>query len=525
MTVFVRLNFYYYNTMESLSPMEQSRNEKRIALETAGIVCYPERFERNMTAMLVWKNVSDLIPTPLHQINEDHPEQVSLAWRIMGRRRHGNIAFLDIQDQSWKIQVILTQTSPILLADWRGGVSESVKIEWVTTPTFDIVDRYFDVGDFIGISGIAFKNQRWVPAVSIKAIQLLSKSISPLPEKHHGLQDIESRYRKRYLDMLDPSIQARLIRRSKYFSSMRRFFEDAGFLELDTPRLENTTGWADARPFSTHYNAYDSDVFLRISAWELWQKRLMAGGFEKTFEIGPVFRNEWVSPEHAQDYMQMEVYWAYADYNDMMWLVKNLYLHVIDKTYGKRKFSIHGHEVDFDTDWEVLDYQELIKTRTGIDIFRSTEAEMVKKLDELGAHYEADNRARLVDYLWKYIRKTITGPAFLINEPKFTSPLAKSDVHNPDITHRFHVIIAGSEVGNGYSELNDPIDQLERFENQQAMRDAGDDEAQMADYEFVNMLKHGMPPTAWFWVSERLFAFLEWLPIRECQTFPYVKRL
>lgn len=404
-------------------------------------------------------------------------------------------------------------------------MSESIEIDGVGTLTFDIVDRFFDVGDFIGISGTAFKNQRGFPTVSTEAIQLLSKSISPMPEKHHWLQDIEARYRKRYLDMLDPEVQARLIRRSRYFSSMRHFFEDEWFLELDTPRLENTTWWADARPFETHYNAYDSDVFLRISAGELWQKRLMAGGFEKTFEIGPVFRNEWVSPEHAQDYMQMEVYWAYADYNDMMWLVKNLYIHVIDKTYWKRKFSIYGHEVDFDAKWEILDYQELIRERTGIDIFESTEEEMIEKLDELWAHYEADNRARLVDYLWKYIRKTITGPAFLINEPKFTSPLAKSDVHNPDITHRFHVIIAWSEVWNGYSELNDPMDQLERFENQQAMRDAGDDEAQMADYEFVDMLKHGMPPTAWFGVSERLFAFLEWLPIRECQTFPYVKRV
>jgi lysyl-tRNA synthetase, class II len=305
---------------------------------------------------------------------------------------------------------------------------------------------------------------------------------------------------------------------------MRRFFEDHDFLELDTPRLENTTGGADARPFETHYNAYDSDVFLRISAGELWQKRLMAGGFEKTFEIGPVFRNEWVSPEHAQDYMQMEVYWAYADYHDMMDLIKRMYIHVVDKTYEKRKFSIHGHEVDFDQEWEVLDYQSLIKDRTGIDIFTSTEDEMIAKLKEIWAHYEAWNRPRLVDYLWKSIRKTITGPAFLINEPKFTSPLAKSSPNNPEITERFHIIIAGSEVWNGYSELNDPIDQLERFDTQQAMRDAWDDEAQMADYEFVEMLKHGMPPTAGFGVSERLFAFLEWLPIRECQTFPYVKR-
>lgn len=194
--------------------------------------------------------------------------------------------------------------------------------------------------------------------------------------------------------------------------------------------------------------------------------------------------------------MQMEVYWAYADYHDMMKLVRDMYLHVIDATYGKRDFFINGHVVDFNADWEILDYQTLIRDRTGIDIFTSTEEEITTRLKELGAHYEAGNRPRLVDYLWKYIRKTIAGPAFLINEPKFTSPLAKSDIENPDITHRFHVILAGSEVGNGYSELNDPIDQLERFQVQQSLRDGGDDEAQMADYDFVEALMHGMPPTA-----------------------------
>lgn len=509
---------------QSLTTIEQSRVEKWRSLERAWIICYPERFEKDATTWDIKSRAEDLLPSQLTQIDLNSAQRASIAWRIVWRRRHGNIMFLDIQDQSWQIQVGLTQESPILLADWRGNASNNYTVDAINLTSFDIVDKYFDVGDFIGVSGIIFKSQRGFPTIMMEHVQLLSKSISPLPEKHHWLQDTESRYRKRYLDILNPEIQARLVRRSRYFSSMRRFFEDEGFLELDTPRLENTTWWADARPFETHYNAYDSDVFLRISAWELWQKRLMAGGFEKTFEIGPVFRNEWVSPEHAQDYMQMEVYWAYADYHDMMWLIKNMYLHVIDKTYWKRKFFIHGHEVDFDEEWQVLDYQELIRERTSIDIFSSTEEEMIQKLENLWAHYEADNRARLVDYLWKHIRKNITGPAFLINEPKFTSPLAKSDAHNPDITHRFHIIIAWSEVWNWYSELNDPIDQLERFENQQAMRDAWDDEAQMADYEFIDMLKHGMPPTAGFWVSERLFAFLEWLPIRECQTFPYVRR-
>ncbi len=512
------------NSPQQLNTLEQVRVDKLRALESAGIVCFPERFARSDIIKWVRASVAKLSPSPLSWVDRSSLQKVALAGRIMGRRRHGEIMFLDIKDQSGMIQIALTKNSPLILLDGKGGSKTSIQVNETPLDIFDVVDGYFDIWDFIGFSGWAYNNKKGQATVAVDQIQLLTKSIAPLPDKHHWLKDQEDRYRKRYLDMLDPEVQARIIRRSKYFSSMRRFLEDQNFLELDTPRLENATWGADARPFQTHYNAFDTKVYLRISAGELWQKRLMAGGFEKTFEIGPVFRNEWVSPEHAQDYMQMEVYWAYADYKDMMSLVRNLYLHVIDKTYAKRKFSIHGHEIDFDKEWEVLDYTELIRERAGIDIFTSTKEDMIAKLQELGAHYEAGNRPRLVDYLWKYIRKSITGPAFLINEPKFTSPLAKSDTHNPDITHRFHVIIAGSEVGNGYSELNDPLDQLERFDSQQALRDAWDDEAQMADYEFVEMLKHGMPPTAWFGVSERLFAFLEWLPIRECQTFPYVKR-
>ncbi len=508
-----------------LTSLEQIRFDKLKALESAGILCYPNRYDRQDIAS-IRTSVDALLPSTISELTGTvETWTVAIAGRIMWVRKFGNLVFLDIKWQSGDIQIALESSRDLYLLDGKWWAHKNMTIWWEETSVAAIVQKYFDIGDFIWANGQAFKNKKWEPTLLVTHIQLLSKSISPLPEKHYGLKDQEERYRKRYLDMLDPEVQNRIVRRSKYFSSMRRFFEDAWFLELDTPRLENTTGWADARPFQTHYNAYDTDVFLRISAWELWQKRLMAWGFEKTFEIWPVFRNEWVSPEHAQDYMQMEVYWAYADYKDMMGLIKNMYLHVIDHTYGKRKFSIHGHEVDFDKEWEVLDYQSLIKDRTGIDIFTSKEEEMIEKLKEIWAHYEAGNRPRLVDYLWKSIRKTITWPAFLINEPKFTSPLAKSSPSNPEITERFHIIIAWSEVWNGYSELNDPVDQFERFENQQAMRDAWDDEAQMADLEFVEMLKHGMPPTAGFWVSERFFAFLEGLPIRECQTFPYVKRV
>lgn len=314
-------------------------------------------------------------------------------------------------------------------------------------------------------------------------------------------------------------------RRYKFFKWMRDFFDERWFIEVETPILEITTGWADANPFVTNHQALDIDVFLRISAWELWQKRLMVASLEKTFEIWRVFRNEWMSPEHAQDYMHMEVYWAYADYKQMMQMMKDLYLHIVDTVYQKRKFTIRGYEIDFDNDWEEIDYTTVIKEKTWIDIFADWEDAMIAKLQELWISFEVWNKPRLVDTLWKYCRKQIWWPAFLINEPKFVSPLAKSFPDKPELTQRFHILIAWSEVWNWYSELNDPIDQKERFEEQQNLRDAWDDEAQMADFEFVDALMQGMPPTAWFWVSERLFAFLEDKPIREIQIFPLMKPL
>ncbi|MBP9779070.1 lysine--tRNA ligase [Candidatus Gracilibacteria bacterium] len=512
------------NSPIDIGPLQDERIGKIHDLEGLGIICFPERFERNSDTQTI-QNIDNLPQRDVSALfaeDKESYETVSLAGRLMGYRTHGKIAFGDLQDRSGRIQLAFAENA-FTIETGRGEEKMEFASESETVSSFAFVKKYIDLGDIIGVRGIPFITKRGEKSILVSNFQLLTKSINPLPDKHEGLKDIEMRYRKRYLDMLNPEIQRLMERRSKFFSSMRRYLEDLNFMELDTPTLENTTGGADARPFMTHYNAYDRDVFLRISAGELWQKRLMVAGFEKTFEIGKIFRNEGVSPEHAQDYMQMEVYWAYADYNDMMRLVRDMYLHVIDATYGKREFFINGHTVDFSTDWQILDYQTLIKERTGIDIFTSTEEEIIARLRELGAHYEAGNRPRLVDYLWKYIRKSIAGPAFLINEPKFTSPLAKSDINNPHITHRFHVILAGSEVGNGYSELNDPIDQLERFESQQALRDAGDDEAQMADYDFVEALMHGMPPTAGFGVSERLFAFLEGKPIKECQPFPYVK--
>ena len=299
-----------------------------------------------------------------------------------------------------------------------------------------------------------------------------------------------------------------------------------GFLEVETPVLETTAGGADATPFATHHNALGIDVFLRISMGELWQKRLMVAGFEKTFELGRQFRNEGMSREHLQDYTQMECYWAYADYRQSMDLMKKMYQHIIKKTYGTLSFVKIGEfeHVDFSGDWEEIDYAETVKEKTGVDIVAATDDELRKALDDQQIAYEGfEGRGRLIDSLWKQCRKSIKGPVFLVNHPVEVSPLAKRHVDNPALTQRYQIIIAGSEQGNGYSELNDPIDQASRFEEQAKLREAGDTEAQMHDSEFVEALEHGMPPTAGFGVSERLFSFLEDKPIRECVLFPLMR--
>jgi lysyl-tRNA synthetase class 2 len=312
-------------------------------------------------------------------------------------------------------------------------------------------------------------------------------------------------------------------KKALYWKASRRFLEDKGFAEVHTPTLETTTGGAEANPFLTHHDDFDMDVYLRISVGELWQKRLMAAGFPKTFEIGRVYRNEGSSPEHLQEFTSMEFYWAYANYRDGMEMTKKLYQTIATEAFGRTEFTTRGHTFDLADDWAEIDYRDEVKKQTGIDVLESSEEDMKAKLDELGVKYAGDNRERLMDTLWKYCRKNVAGPAFLIHHPKLVSPLSKSCPDNPELTERFQVILAGSEVGNGFSELNDPREQRARFEIQQKLIESGDEEAMMPEWEFVDMLEHGMPPACGFGFGERLFAFLVDKPIRETQMFPLMK--
>lgn len=476
----------------------EDRLKKLAELKKIGVNPFPAKAEKS--------NSINEILTDFEKLQKD-AVKLKLAGRLRSLREHGNLTFAHLEDGSGRIQLAFSKKE-------------------IGADSYKIFSKYIDIGDFVQVSGEAFLTHNGEKSVMVKEWKILTKTIRPLPEKWHGLTDEEEKFRKRYLDILfNPEVKDMIIKRAKFWQSIRDFLNQKGFLEVETPVLENTAGGADAKPFATHHNALDMDVYLRISMGELWQKRLMIAGFEKTFEIGRQFRNEGMDAEHLQDYTQMEFYWAYADYEMGMKLVEKLYKHAVQETFGTLKFKIKNFDIDLGKKWEKYDYQKMILDKTGVDILKTSEKKIINKLNELGIKYDKKgfNITRGIDNLWKYCRKSLAGPGFLINTPVTISPLAKRNESNPETTQRFQVILAGSELGNGYSELNDPLDQAERFGAQQALRDAGDEEAQMFDQEFVEALEYGMPPTCGFGVSERLFAFLMNRPMRECQIFPLMK--
>jgi lysyl-tRNA synthetase class 2 len=429
---------------------------------------------------------------------------ISVVGRIMAIRGQGAILFVVLDDGKDKLQVVFKKDS-------------------LDPKIFKLFTDTCDMGDYISVTGSFFTTLKGEESILVASWTMASKSLLPLPEKWHGLTDEDERYRKRYLDMLmTPDLREVFKKKAKFWDVTRAFLKKEGFLEVDTPTLEVTTGGAEARPFLTHHNDFDIDVYLRISVGELWQKRLMAGGFQKTFEIGKAYRNEGSSPEHLQEFMNMEFYWAYADYRDGMKLVQELYRTIAKEVFGTTKFTTRGHTFDLADEWREIKYSEEIKRQTDIDIDKATDKEIMKKLDALHVKYDGTNRERLMDTLWKFCRKNISGPAFLIDHPLLVAPLAKP-VMGRNVAQIFQPIIAGSELGKGYSELNDPIDQRQRFEVQKKLIEGGDEEAMMSDDEFVEMLEHGMPPTCGFGFGERLFAFFMDKPLREVQTFPLMR--
>jgi lysyl-tRNA synthetase, class II len=474
---------------------EQIINERIKKLEEIkkeNINPYPDKYDKKQTC--------------LECVESKIKSKVKTAGRLMTKRDLGKIAFCVLRDGTGKIQIVLQD----------GETPDKVR---------EFFKKYTDIGDFVGVEGDVIKTKTGEISILVKKIDLISKSILPLPEKWKGLQDEEERYRKRYLDILmNDEVKEMFIKKSKFWNTMRTFLIEKGFLEVETPVLETSAGGAAAKPFKTHHNALDIDVYMRISMGELWQKKLMVAGYEKTFEIGRQFRNEGMDMEHLQDYTQMEFYWGYANYEDGMKLVEEMYKKIAKDVFESLKFEIHGHKVDFSKKWEIYDFEKLIKKETGVDIYKADVKEVKKKLNELKVEYDDSvDKWRLIDQLWKYCRKKISGPGFLTGQPVELSPLAKRNPEDKRKVEQFQIIIAGSEVGNGYSELNDPLDQEQRFIEQAKQKDAGDSESMEHDKSFVEALKYGMPPTCGFGVSERLFGFLMGKPLRECVIFPLMR--
>lgn len=486
--------------MATLKELRDERLRKLGELQQLGVNPYPAEAARTHP-------VADVV----NAFDELEGQTVTVVGRLVGTRKFGKLAFLILRDMSGQMQLFLKADTvePLDASVPRLGMGEL---------------NLLDPGDFVQATGPVIRTKTGEISVDVRELRLLAKSLRPMPTEQEGFTNKEERLRRRYVDMnVNREVRERFVRRSKFWQATRQFLDDHGFYEVNIPVLEHTTGGADANPFVTHMDALDQDFYLRISH-ELPLKRLLGAGFEKVYDVGPRFRNENYSDEHLPEHIAMEWYWAYANWQDGMKFMEEMYRYVLQETFGTLQFEIGGRSVDMSQDWEVWDYADIIRDRYNIDVFSTTLEEVSAKLKEYNLEVEkTDSIPRGIDKLWKNIRKDVVGPVWLVNTPKFISPLSKANPDNPDTVQRFQPVILGSELGNGFSELNDPIDQYQRFVEQQRMRDGGDDEAMMLDIDFVEMLEYGMPPACGWGYSERVFWIFEGVTAREGVPFPQLR--
>lgn len=483
---------------ERLEDIIAAKKKKLEQIKQNGVDPYPAYTSRTHANAYVLEHFEEL-----------SEKSVTLAGRIRSWRDMGKLIFAHIDDGSGKIQVL-------------------IKKDEVGEELFDFALDNLDMGDFIEATGKLFITKTGEKTIQATSYKLLAKSLLPLPSEHYGLQDEEIKLRKRYLDiLLNPETKNIFIKKAIFWNSFRTFLSQKGFLELEMPVLEAIPGGAEAEPFITHHNALDRDFYLRISL-ELPLKKMLVAGYEKVFEIGRIFRNEGIDTEHLQDYTQLEFYWAYGDFEKLMDMVQEMYQFVIKNTFGTLELNYQGTKINWGGQWPRLNYFELFKKYTGLDLNTASEADLKKFADENHIKYEqAHSKGRIIDLIFKKKIRTLpdvsTQPAFLINQPVELEPLAKRDPKNPKAVQRMQILACGSELGKGFGELNDPIDQRNRFEEQMKLREAGDSEAQFIDYDYLEAMEYGMPPAAGFGISERLFAVLSDRSIRETVVFPPMK--
>ncbi len=485
---------------QDLNEMLQIRRDKLKQLKEEGRNPYlVEKFERTNFTKEIVENFEDF---------ED--KSVTIAGRVMARRGHGKVTFLDIQDSTGRIQAFLK-------IDNLGDEYNDVKL--------------LDIGDIVGITGEVFKTKMGEVSVRAENFKILTKSLQILPEKWHGLQDQDLKYRQRYVDLImNPSIKETFLKRNRIIKEIRNYLDDRGFLEVETPTLNTIAGGANARPFITHHNTLDIDMYLRI-ANELYLKRLVVGGFDKVYEMGKMFRNEGMDTTHNPEYTAMEVYAAYQDYNDMMELTENLVATVAEKVLGKTVIEYDGVELDLTPPWRRISMVEAVKEYAGVDFENiETDEEAVKVAEEKGLTLEPSKKTRgniINEFFEEFCEEHMIQPTFVTGHPVDISPLAKRNPEDPRYTNRFEAFINTKEIANAFSELNDPIDQRERFTAQIEAKRLGDDEAHPMDEDFLNAIEVGLPPTGGLGIGiDRLIMFLTGeTSIRDVILFPTMKPL
>ena len=471
------------------------RRKKLAAIRTKGIDPYPARVKRSFNIAKAIEDFDTIAASG---------DSISLAGRIRSLRDMGKIIFADLEDENGKIQLVMKEDTLKELEFWRSVL---------------------DMGDFISVTGTLFGTKRGEKSLEVQELQFGGKSLLPLPDKWDGLEDIELRLRERYVDLLThPELRETFVKKSIFWSCVREFLQKQQFIEVETSVLEPMAGGAEAEPFKTHHNTLDTDFYLRISL-ELQLKKLIAGGFDKVFEIGRVFRNEGIDRDHLQDFTFMECYWAYHDYKQLMKLMQEMYQFVIKETMGTLTTSWQGNDIHWGDEWPEVDYVEVFKKANEIDPLASSRDVLFDKAKELGLSPEKNlQKGRLIDLIYKKtVRPYLIQPCFLVNTPIVISPLAKALPENPEIAERFQIVACGTELGNGFSELNDPVEQRRRLEDQMELKEKGDKEAMSLDEDFLKALEYGLPPTAGFGMSERVFAVLIDKPVRETVFFPLMR--
>lgn len=480
------------------------RREKMKSLREKGIDPFGMRFERTHTTDDIKKAFEHMTKEELEEVSEE----IKIAGRVMTKRGKGKAGFAHIQDLTGQIQIY-------------------VRKDAVGEDQYEVFNT-IDIGDIVAITGRVFKTK--VGELSIRANQfvILSKALRPLPDKFHGLKDVEQRYRQRYVDLImNPEVKKTFIARSKIIQSMRRYLDNHGYLEVETPMMHSIPGGAAARPFITHHNALDIELYMRI-AIELHLKRLIVGGFEKVYEIGRVFRNEGVSTRHNPEFTMIELYEAYADFQDIMELTENLIAHIAQEVLGTTTIPYGEYEVDLKPKWTRLHMVDAIKQYTGVDFWKGVSDEQAKQLaKDYGVQIqETMTYGHIVnEFFEQLVEEKLIQPTFIYGHPVEISPLAKKNKQDPRFTDRFELFIVGREHANAFSELNDPIDQRERFEAQVKERAQGNDEAHLMDEDFLESLEYGMPPTGGLGIGiDRLVMLLTNSPsIRDVLLFPQMR--